>query len=110
MFALLAQSAALVEVASVPEPLGIEDFSDSLRHNDLAGALLAVDTIFEDKSAAGLAPLMLGMLAGRAAYVRDKAQKARLLGFVWDADRGIKEKGLDPRMTIETLLIKLFKL
>jgi len=110
LFALLLQKARVLRAKDTPGPVNIDDFSLCLRRNDLSGALYAADTIFEDKSAAGLVPLMLGMLAGRAAYTRDAARKRKLLDFVWQADRGIKEKGFDPRVTIEALLVKMFKL
>ena len=52
-------------------------------------------------------PLAIGILTGRAAAIDNKAEQGRVLDLIWQADRQIKEKGLDGKLAIEALLIKI---
>jgi len=54
-----------------------------------------------------LGPQILGILVKRCSYLRDPAQRQRCLKYLWQADRALKEKGLDARLALETLLVKL---
>jgi len=105
-FDLLLREATLVDISSGTRALTVEDFIVCLRRNDLAGALYAVNRLF-DEEGDFLGPLIIGILTGRAAYINDKTEKARVLDLLWYADRGIKEKSADSRITVETLLIKI---
>jgi len=104
-FDLLLREATLIDFSSGTRALTVDDFIVCLRRNDLAGALYTVNRLFDDEG--DLSSLIIGILNGRAAYIGDKAEKARVLGLLWHADRGIKEKSADSRITVETLLIKI---
>ena len=104
-FDLLLHEATLINLSSGTRVLTVEDFMVCLRRNDLAGSLYTVNRLFDEEG--DLSSLIIGILNGRAAYINDKTEKARVLDLLWHADRGIKEKSADSRLTVETLLIKI---
>jgi hypothetical protein len=104
-FDLLLREATLINLSSGVHSLTVEDFMLCLRKNDLSGALYTVNRLFDEEG--DLSSLIIGILNGRAAYIENKAEKARVLDLLWHADRGIKEKSADSRLAVETLLIKI---
>lgn len=105
-FGLLLRDAAVINASSGVRSVTVDDFTFCLRRNDLAGAIYAVNKLF-DEEGNFLGPLIIGILNGRAAYISDKVEKVRMLDLIWEADRAIKEKGIDARLVVEILLIKI---
>jgi len=106
-FDLLLKRATVVNAVTAQNNVTVNDLSDCLRRNDLAGALYAVNRLF-DSEGDFISQLIIGMLTSRAAYLV-AAEKARVLNLIFQADRSIKEKGNNPKLIIETLLIKILK-
>ncbi len=109
LFSFVLKNAALYRVACGPKKLSLEDFMAGIRRNDLNLSLYVLESLFgsgsKDKA---LGPQVIGILVKKFSYLRDSSEKDRAFRYLWEADRAIKEKGLDPRLVIESLLVKLF--
>jgi hypothetical protein len=109
LFSFVFKSAALCRVTSGPKKFSIEDFMAGIRRNDLSFSLYVLESLFEsgakDKA---LGPQVIGILVKKFSYLKNSSEKNKAFQYLWEADRAIKEKGLAPRLVIETLLVKLF--
>jgi len=109
LFALVLKRAALFRVASSKRKVSIQDFMSSIRKSDLTSSLYILESLFEagakDKV---LGPQVIGILVRNFSYLKNPVEKDRAFKYLWEADRAIKEKGLAPRLVIETLLVRLF--
>lgn len=87
----------------------VEDLIASIKKNDLKFSLYVLESLFKaDPNNKLLGPQVIGFLVKRFSYLRlDTLSKNIAFGYLWQADRAIKEQGLSPRFTIETLLVKL---
>ena len=108
-FSLVFKNSQVYRVSSSKRKLSIEDFMGALRKNDLDSCLYVLENLFEgtakDKA---IAPLIIGILVRKFSYPNiNSFNKEKCFEYLWKADRAIKEKGHDARLTIETLLIKL---
>ena len=117
-FVSVLKRAALFRVASTERKATIEDFIANLRKNDLATSVYILEKLFaggsKDKI---LGPQIIGILVrkfsslsaqgGSASGGKNPTEKDRYFKYLWEADRAIKEKGLDSRLVIESLLVKL---
>ena len=82
----------------------------SVRRNDLVSSLYILEKmIAANGNDRALGPQIIGILVGKFSYVNSVTAKAEALNLLWEADRAIKEKGIDARIAIESLLVKLFK-
>ena len=111
LFSFILGKSASFKVSSLRKKLSIDDFINSIRKNDLSHSLYVLENLFEGTSKDKiLGPQIIGMLVKKFSYIRDPFKKIRYFKYLWEADRLIKEKGLDSRLVIETLLVKLFNL
>ena len=121
LFNIVLKKAALFRVVSIKEKSSMESFMGSIRRNDLAASVYILEKLFKGGSKdKGLGPQIIGILirkfstqgfsmGGSASGKKNFAEKDRYFKYLWEADRAIKEKGLDPRLVIETLLAKVFE-
>lgn len=111
-FSLIFKNSQVYRVSSFERKLSIEDFMGALRKNDLDSCLYVLENLFDGTTKdKGIAPLIIGILVRKFSYpYLNSFNKEKCFEYLWKADRGIKEKGHDARLTIETLLIKLFTL
>ena len=108
LFATIIKKAALWKVSSTGKEVSMEDFMSSIRKNDLISSLYILERLFEGGTKEKvLAPQVVGVLVRKCSYLKDLAKKDEYFTYLWEADRAIKEKGLNPRLVIETLLVKL---
>jgi len=108
LFSFVLKRAASFRVSPVKKDLSIEDFIASLRKNDLAQSLYVLESLFENTARIKiLAPQVIGILVKKLSYIKDPSKKEDYFKHLWQADRAIKEKGQDARLTVETLLVKL---
>ena len=117
-FVSVLKKAALFRVVSTKRKATIEDFIASLRKNDLATSVYILEKLFaggsKDKI---LGPQIIGILVrkfsslsaqgGSASGGKNPTEKDRYFKYLWEADRAIKEKGLDSRLVIESLLARV---
>lgn len=107
-FGSVVKKAALFRVISTKEKATIEDFIASLRKNDLAASVYVLEKLFaggyKDKI---LGPQIIGILVRKFSFLKNSTEKDRYFKYLWEADRAIKEKGLDPRLVIESLLVRV---
>ena len=115
LFSVVLKKAALFRVVSTKEKNSIEDFMGSIRRNDLAASVYILEKLFKGGSKdKALGPQIIGILVqkfsvqGFVSGGKNPAEKDKYFRYLWEADRAIKEKGLDPRLVIETLLAKVF--
>jgi hypothetical protein len=107
-FRELARQAAVVRVGSPSaRPVTLEDFKWSFRKRDVASALAIVERLFNEQGR-DLSPLILGILVYECMRTKDLNLRKRYFSFLWEADREMKEKGLNGRLVIERLVMKLF--
>jgi len=110
LFSFALKRAALFRVTSPRKKASMQDFMMSIRKNDLASSLYVLESLFEsgakDKM---LGPQVIGILVKKFSYLKNSPQRDKAFSCLWEADRAIKEKGLAPRLVIETLLVKLLE-
>ena len=108
-FIFCLKRAALFRVASTKGEPTIEDFIGSIRKDDLATSVYILEKLFKGGSKDKiLGPQIIGILVRKFSFLKNPAEKGKYFKYLWEADRAIKEKGLDPRLVIETLLVKVF--
>jgi|TARA_B100000315_G_scaffold248574_1_gene278606 hypothetical protein len=109
LFSFILKNAASFRVASSRQEASMEDFISGIRKNDLSYALYVLESLFKKGTTDRiLGPQIIGILVKKFSYLKDPAKKEKYFKYLWQADRAIKEKGLDTRLVIETLLVKLF--
>ncbi len=110
LFSFILKKAAVFRISSTREKNTIEDFMSSVRRNDLTTSVYILEKLFKEGSKSKiLGPQIIGILVRKLSYLRGSSEKERCFQCLWEADRAIKEKGLDPRLVIETLLTKVLK-
>lgn len=91
--------------------VSFDGFRQSIRRSDTSGALYILEKFFEakfsDREKEMLGLQILGFLVGEYSYLKNPPMKKKCFAYLWDADRAIKEKGLEPRFALEVLLTKL---
>jgi len=107
LFSFIIKQATTFRVNSARKYLSIQDFISSLRKNDLKSCLYVVESLFSAGGKADvLGPQIIGILVYRSAGLNGR-QRKEYFQYLWEADRELKEKGLDPRLVINTLLVKI---
>ena len=110
-FNLIFQQATSFKVFSSRPKATINDLTYSLRRSDLNSSLYILESLFNDGANENmLGPLIIGMLVRKFSYINDPVKKDKCFNYLWEADRRIKEKGLNARLIVEALLVKLFSL
>ncbi|MCP4652857.1 MAG: hypothetical protein GY858_05685 [Candidatus Omnitrophica bacterium] len=109
-FSFALKNACIFKIGSMRVAATIDDFRMSLRRNDLQSALYSLDGLFNNRNQGrDLGPLILGILVSKISYLYESKNKNRYFKYLWQADRAIKEKGIEARLAIEVLLVKLLK-
>ena len=107
-FVSVLKKAALFRVVSTKDKPTMDDFTASLRKNDLATSVYILEKLFaggaKDKM---LGPQIIGILVRKLSFLKNPTEKNRYFKYLWEADRAIKEKGLDSRLVIESLLVRV---
>ena len=107
-FVSVLKKATLSKVASIKGKVTIEDFMASLRKNNLSESVYITEKLFAGGSKDRiLGPQIIGILVSKISFLKDPAKKDKYFKYLWEADRAIKEKGLDSRLVIESLLAKV---
>lgn len=89
-------------------PATLEDFKRAVRGNDLGVSLNVLERLFSEKdNSREIGPLILGVLNREYSYLQPVERRKQVYQYLWDADRLMKEKGMDSRLTIERLLAKI---
>lgn len=95
----------------VPYDATFEGFRQSARKADAAGTLYILEKLFEsktsDKEKEILGLQILGVLVGECSYLKNPLIKEKSFNYLWETDRLIKERGIEPRFALEILLTKL---
>ena len=110
LWSTILKDGVVLKLASAKKEITIEDFKYALRRNDLSGTIYALERLLGEKSAGKereLAPFILGVLTAEISYRKDLSQKEQAFEHLWQADRQMKEKGLDARMVLEKLITRL---
>lgn len=111
LFSLILKGAARFRTAPLKKKVSLEDFLSSLNKNDLAASLYVLESLLEGSQRNKLGPQILGILVKKFSLLSsgggDILYKDRCFQYLWEADRAMKEKGLDARLVIGTLLVKL---
>lgn len=110
-FRVILEKASTFKIFSNRERNSIEDFKKSVRRNDFIISLDILENLIgngaKDKN---LGPQIIGMLTSHFSYLSDSPKKHKYFQYLWEADRSLKELGIDSRLVIEILLAKLLKL
>lgn len=105
---LFKEAVGLKTSAPAPETSSWNDFSRGMRQKDLEGCLYFLEKLFRaEGNGKELAPLILGVLGREISFCRDPQEKETGFFHLWQTDRQIKEKGIEAKLAIEILLIKL---
>jgi len=117
LFKLIIQKSAIFRVSSSKRDVTIKDFMNSMDRNDLQLSLYTLESLFQGSGKDRiLAQQILGILVKKFSLLGSKSlsekeyhKQQEYFRYLWEADRAIKEKGLDARLAIEVLLTKIFE-
>ncbi|MFA5007656.1 MAG: hypothetical protein WC546_00300 [Candidatus Omnitrophota bacterium] len=88
--------------------ISFDDFRKSIRQNNVTQAIYVLDKLFEEKASDNekktLGLQLFGVLISESSYLKNDTLRKKYLNYLWEADRAIKERGLDPRFAIELFL------
>ncbi|UCD15890.1 MAG: hypothetical protein JSV34_02250 [Candidatus Omnitrophota bacterium] len=107
-FSFIFRQAVSFKAVSRQRQVSLEDFKRSIRKKDLSSSLYFLEKLFERGNTREMGPLILGILVRETAYSNNFFDKEKKFSHLWEADRAIKEKGIDTKLAIELLLAKLF--
>jgi len=108
-FNLIMKQASLIRVGSSARPVCLQDFIMSVKRHDLSASLYTLERLCEtDAKAKILGPQIMGILISHFAYNKNVPSASKQFAYLWQTDRALKEKGIDSRLALETLLVKLF--
>jgi hypothetical protein len=87
------------------------DLCRSVNKRDASSALYILEKLFESRNSERekemLGLQILGFLVQECSHSKNSLLKQKYFDYLWQADRLIKEKGLEPRWALEILLTKL---
>ncbi|MBP7088388.1 MAG: hypothetical protein KBB01_03720 [Candidatus Omnitrophica bacterium] len=110
-FKTVFDKAAILKIFSNRRNNSIEDFKKSVKRNNFIASLDIIENLIDsgakDKD---LGPQIIGILTSHFSYLTDSPQRNKYFQYLWEADRSLKELGVNPRLVIEMLLVKLSKL
>lgn len=108
-FSLIMKQASLIRVSSNERQVTLQDFIMSVKKHDLSASLYALERLCETEAKAKiLGPQIMGILISHFAYHKNISSDGKEFVYLWQTDRALKEKGIDSRLALETLLVKLF--
>lgn len=109
-FSTLFKKASVYNISSSePKKVSVEDFKWSVRKGELSSSIYILEKIFEQQhQGRELGPQLLGIIISELSVLRHPFYKRENFAYLWAADREIKEKGMDTRLVIQRLLVKLF--
>lgn len=88
--------------------VSVEDFKWSIRRGDLSGSIYILEKLFEHHGEGKeLGPQLLGIIVSEVFSPSHSACKRENFTCLWDTDRAIKEKGMDCRLALQRLIVKL---
>lgn len=104
----LSQATILKTAAGIDEQVTFETFKTNLFRRDLPGSLYALQELFSQRTRDDQLGLqILGLLISVGAQERDVEKKEKKLMYLWEADRAIKEKGIDSQTVLSVALTKI---
>jgi len=109
-FQLILKKGKVLKISSYGRKASIEDFKRSIRKNDLSSSLYILEKLFADAGKSKekeYATFLLGVLLMEVSFRRTAFGRAKSLSLLWEADRALKEKGMDSRLALEVLITKL---
>lgn len=106
-FSFIFKNAVSTNSGTAAKEVSWDDFKRGIRSRDLNSSMYCLERLFEKNNEREIGPLILGILVREVACLRDFADREKKLSYLWEADRQIKEKGIDTKLAIEVLLTKL---
>ncbi len=109
LFRYLIKKATIIKTFSIPLKDPTFDFINAFYRKDFSQAIYFLEKIFDTSSVhpAVLSTKLLGRLVKSFSYYFVGEEKTKIFSSLWEADRCIKEKGQDPKLVLERLVIKL---
>jgi len=108
-FSLIMKQASVIRVSSNERQVSLQDFIMSIRRHDLSSSLYTLERLCETEAKAKLlGPQIMGIIISHFTYRKNTPARNEQFAYLWQADRALKEKGIEPRLALETLLVKLF--
>jgi hypothetical protein len=105
-FRYILKNSTLRKIHSFKEDISLKKFIIDVRRNRFSSALYKLERLFlEFKNDKKLGVQILGALVREFSYLAGQRQK--YFDLLWDTDRLIKEKGIDPKLALEILITKL---
>ncbi|MBU2103251.1 MAG: hypothetical protein ABH865_08695 [Candidatus Omnitrophota bacterium] len=103
-----AQATILKTAPALDEQVTFETFKTNLFRRDLPGSLYALQALFSQRTRDDRLGLqILGLLISAGAQERDPGKKEKKMIYLWEADRAIKEKGIDSQTVLSVALTKI---
>jgi hypothetical protein len=108
-FSFLLKKATPFKLTSFSLRLTLEDFKSSIRKGNLNLSLFILERLFKEaKKRDILGMQILGILINEFSYLKNPWEREKYLSYLWEADRKIKEKGIDSQLAITEALVKMF--
>jgi len=110
-FKAIFEKASSFKTASSGRDKSIEDFMNSIKRNDFISSLDILENLFQEGARdRELGPQIIGILNKHFSYLKDSYRKKQYFNYLWEADRSLKERGLNSRLVIEVLLVRFLNL
>ncbi|HIE35896.1 MAG TPA: hypothetical protein EYP89_01495 [Candidatus Omnitrophica bacterium] len=109
-FSFLFRKATPFKLSSFFLKASLEDFKLSIRRGDLNSSLFILEKLFKEvpKRKDILGMQILGILINEFGFLKNPYEKEKYFSYLWEADRKIKEKGIDSHLAITQALVKMF--
>jgi len=116
LFKLVIQKSAIFRVSSNKREVTIKDFMNNIDRNDLQSSLYVLESLFQgggkDRIIAqqiiGILVKKFSISGSKKLLEKEYCKQQKNFRYLWEADRAIKDKGLDARLVVEVLLAKIF--
>ena len=109
-FQTILKKSLLKKVYSFKDEISMGSLVYALRKSNIAAALHSLERLFlEGKHSSSVGLHVLGVLVSEFSSPRYQNEKAKYLKLIWETDRLIKDKGIEPKVALGTLVAKLLK-
>jgi hypothetical protein len=109
-FQTILKRSLLTKLYSYKDQISMGSFVYALRKSNIAAALHSLERLFlEGKHESSIGLQVLGVLVREFSSPRYQNEKLKYLKLIWETDRLMKDKGVEPKVALGTLVTKLLE-
>lgn len=107
-YSYLLKVSKVIKTQSFKEDISLRKLIFAVRRRQAAQTLYILEKLFlEFKNSDVLGMQILGALIKEFSFIPDSLTKQNYFRRIWETDRLIKEKGVDPKLALEILIAKI---